>query len=454
MAAKSDSDSSSSSSSSSLADGEESIGGSNNLLLDISANDVVEEAQHNDVDATTVEVEHEVQENDICKVFLSRIPQTFNEESITRIFDELFGKDCVVEVSIVKKSEEDNEGSKPSSSGRDNKTSGVEDHRGFGFVTFATITQRNAAIDAGTIKGSAKSNSKRKHTLYIRPVVRNDDEEGGGAENNTNTGGSNGGICFLWQQHRCPYGNECKFVHDGDGGFLEKKVKKKQKCFAFKKSGKCKLGDECPYSHETTGNKTAESKGDVISEGKGDKNKKKDKSQTNCINWKNKGKCRKGDKCPYLHDESVREKVLAKKKGKDDTANLSSNTETKERHPLSIRVFGLNYETTEKDIRSFFEHCGPIVEVTFPTFEDSGRSKGYCGVLFQSPKATEKAVAMDGNELHGRWLQIQAGKMYLRKWEEVENGRKRDYQDDDKKPSVVGEYGQPVKKRKQHGFKD
>ena len=95
--------------------------------------------------------------------------------------------------------------------------------------------------------------------------------------------------------------------------------------------------------------------------------------------------------------------------------------EEKEKQPLSVRVFGMNYETTENDIREFFQDCGKIQDVTFPIFDDSGRSKGYCGVWFCSPKAVQKAVELDGQELHGRWLRIQAGKMYLKQWEELHN---------------------------------
>jgi RNA recognition motif-containing protein len=93
------------------------------------------------------------------------------------------------------------------------------------------------------------------------------------------------------------------------------------------------------------------------------------------------------------------------------------------------------------------------MELTFPTFEDSGRSKGYCGILFQSPKAVAKAVELDGKELHGRWLRVQAGKMYLKQWEEQhEAGNEK--RNKDEKQAQVGEFGQRVKRRKQHGFKD
>jgi len=140
--------------------------------------------------------------------------------------------------------------------------------------------------------------------------------------------------------------------------------------------------------------------------------------------------------------EEIKEKTKVesgkgkKRKGRD-----------KKRQPLSVRVFGLNYDTTEEQVREHFSDCGPIMELTFPKFEDSGRSKGFCGVLFQSPKAVEKAEALNGLELNGRWLSIQAGKMYLKKWQEnIENVQRE-------KEEIVGEFGQKVKKRKRHGFK-
>jgi hypothetical protein len=77
-------------------------------------------------------------------------------------------------------------------------------------------------------------------------------------------------------------------------------------------------------------------------------------------------------------------------------------------------------------LKTHFKECGvgvdtqhPIQEITFPVFKDSGRSKGYCGVRFQSPVAVTAAVELlHGQELQGRWLSVQAGKMMLREWEE------------------------------------
>jgi hypothetical protein len=87
----------------------------------------------------------------------------------------------------------------------------------------------------------------------------------------------------------------------------------------------------------------------------------------------------------------------------------------------------------------------------------------------------EAAVLLDGNELHGRWLRVQEGKMYLKKWEEAENKKSDDDGrwesgggsrkgggadmgvgggEEGRRPPPVGEYGQSVKKRKKHGFKE
>mmetsp|Transcript_24406 Transcript_24406/g.30034 ORF Transcript_24406/g.30034 Transcript_24406/m.30034 type:complete len:198 (-) Transcript_24406:40-633(-) len=184
--------------------------------------------------------------------------------------------------------------------------------------------------------------------------------------------------------------------------------------------------------------------------------KAKDSKEKDCINWKSKGKCRKGDKCPYKHDEAVRDACLEKKKRKaKGSGNQNKRGRSDNPQPLSVRVFGLNYDTKEEDVREYFKDCGPIREMTFPTYEDSGRSKGYCGIFFTSPKATEKACELDGQELHGWWLSVQPGKMYLKQWEARETERLNTEKDESNdKEILVGEFGQKVKKRKKHGFTD
>ena len=383
--------------------------------------------------------------HDEWKVFVSRIPQTFNEDSITRILCEVFGDGSVSDASLVYVKEENE---------AQTKDSETKEHRGFGFVTFSSKEVCDEAIARGTVRGSAKSSSKRKHTLYIQRVVREDGNEDATTESFTDKN-----LCYLWKKFRCPYGDECKFLHEGEGGCATNEAKV-QKCFSFKRRGKCKLGDKCPFSHDVSTKQGT----DVIETINTDKDKlSNDKASKHCINWKTKGKCRKGDKCPYRHDESVRLKALSKKDKTNDTDGLSKTKqklkerENKVKQSLSIRVFGLNYSTTKEDVQNFFIHCGKIVEISFPTYEDSGRSKGYCGILFASPKAVQKAVEeMNGSELHGRWLSVQEGKMFLRKWEEDERVRRGGgvrYGDAavEEEP-LTGEFGQKVKKRKKHGY--
>lgn len=377
------------------------------------------------------------------KIFLSRIPAAFNEEAIVQSLNKVFGEDSVDYVALTEPKRDEEEGEQYEKMEHEIDPSKEKEHCGFAFVTMSTVEKRNEAIEKGTIRGKVKETSKRKHTLYIRPIVRQ--EEGDmGDESASN---KDFDACFLWKKFRCPYGDDCKFKHEGEGGCEKKKEsvqdkRSNQKCFSFRTKGKCKLGNECPYSHDFVPKKSIP-----------ESVPKKDSKEKDCIGWKTKGKCRKRDKCPYRHDDAVREAFIAKKQKKVDKKR---DREEKVSQPLSVRVFGLNYDTTEDDVREYFKDCGIIKEIMFPTYEDSGRSKGYCGVLFVSPKATQKACELDGQELHGRWLSVQPGKMYLKQWEQREQDRKEGKvgQDEVEEDDKVGEFGQKVKKRKKHGFKD
>ena len=413
------------------------------------------------------------------KLHISRVPTTFNEDVVQRILETKLGsKDCVAEVTLIYPRDEEND----DEDGKGNKTGTADDgtegagedtgetagtaksddekvHRGFGFVTLSTSEWLQKALKLQTIRGGRKPTSSKKHTMYLRPYhdpKESKYKEGGDANDVMN-------ICYLWQQNRCPYGDDCKFTHSGPGGCREipsskTSTKKRQKCFTYKKTGKCKRGDDCPFSHDFVPNTKTATKDkerdsnedhDESTSASQPQNQAKPKSEKDCINWKTKGKCRKRDKCPYRHDVDVQKAALAKLKKKEknkkrrhdgeggfDQQHDSSNK--KQKQPLSVRVFGLNYDSKEDDVRDLFKDCGKIMEITFPTFEDSGRSKGYCCVLFTSPKAVTKAVELDGCELHGRWLRIQVGKMYLRQWEQNHEKQRQDsYRDEGERQEVI-----------------
>jgi len=348
------------------------------------------------------------------KIFVSRIPTNFDAASVQRLLEEQLGSGTVLHVALAYEKEEEKETTKEEDRFyRPNKkakklTEDAEQekqHRGYCFVTLENTGLVQKAIrEIQTVRGGAKPTSTKKHTLYIGPCL-NDSEEAGDSNQKQ--------PCFLYAKGRCPYGDQCKFAHDGPPAGEQQQPtaqnKKAKKCRDHRK-GKCKLGDACPFSHDFEPKSTA-----MISA--------RPDSEKDCINWKTKGKCRKQETCPYRHDPNVQETALRKKQNKND--GKGKRPQRSEKQPLSVRVFGLNYDTQPDAIRALFNDCGPIVNVDFPTFEDSGRGKGYCGVTFQSPKAVDTAVRLSGTELDGRWLSVQAGKMMLEDWEQHHADRKQ-----------------------------
>ncbi|GMH46337.1 hypothetical protein TrRE_jg1889 [Triparma retinervis] len=158
-----------------------------------------------------------------------------------------------------------------------------------------SATDRSIVLNAGTCKAG------KKHTVTFRPVQR--------------TGGENVGenVCYLYQRFVCPHGEGCKFLHTGEGG-CKVKGDGVKRCFEWVKKGKCGKGDACKFKHDegSKGSKMKKRPAAAVVEDDGGE-KKKGKGENDCNNWKSKGKCRKGDKCPYRHDEGVRIRALAKR---------------------------------------------------------------------------------------------------------------------------------------------
>jgi hypothetical protein len=499
-----------------------------------------DEEKHDDAAATANDNDNTDEEKYTHKIYIGRVPTKFTEDTVKRILIEKMmlagttgtgttnsnsgsGNDTniIEKVELIYPHDDDDNADgreKVPRSSKDkedeikkrnlDREHGIDvEHRGFGFIIFSTEKYRDDALKLQTIRGGRKVTSKKLYTMYLRPYVaitydddNNDNENGGGGEaeggaitsSSDNATNNARDICYLWNLHRCPYGNECKFRHVGIGSCLKKdedltpdelkqiKRKRNGKCFLYKKKGKCEKGDECLYSHDFEC---------VVPESeKKNDNTKKDNDKTNksesttkskipnslkdCINWKTKGKCRKGDKCVYKHDlelqkialekKAIKTKQNASKKRKHDNedddedgsnnkrsnnsnSNYQGGNNRKEKQPLCVRIFGLNYDTTENDIKEFIQsklgssngnddnsnnskdqnqnqqHL--IKSVLFPKFEDSNRSKGYCGIYFASPKAALDCVSKcDNEELHGRWLRVQTGKsMTIDEWDGLHN---------------------------------
>lgn len=70
-------------------------------------------------------------------------------------------------------------------------------------------------------------------------------------------------------------------------------------------------------------------------------------------------------------------------------------------------VGGLAWATTDEDLSRAFEEHGTVEEANVITERDSGRSRGFGFVTFETEDAAKAARdAMDGQELDGRKLRV------------------------------------------------
>ncbi len=73
----------------------------------------------------------------------------------------------------------------------------------------------------------------------------------------------------------------------------------------------------------------------------------------------------------------------------------------------SVFVGNLNYQTTEAELVQFFSVAGNVVSAKIPLDRDSGRSRGFGFVEFDSEEAVEQAIERcNDSELGGRKLRV------------------------------------------------
>jgi cold-inducible RNA-binding protein len=72
-----------------------------------------------------------------------------------------------------------------------------------------------------------------------------------------------------------------------------------------------------------------------------------------------------------------------------------------------LYVGNLSYDADDNALRDFFAAAGTVVAATIIRFRDSGRSKGFGFVEFESEEAAQKAIDMfNGQEHLGRKLVV------------------------------------------------
>ena len=71
-----------------------------------------------------------------------------------------------------------------------------------------------------------------------------------------------------------------------------------------------------------------------------------------------------------------------------------------------IYVGNLPYRLSKAELSGFFETCGAIEHVHIAMDRQTGDSKGFGFVTFESADAAQRALKLNGQELKGRALRI------------------------------------------------
>ena len=75
-----------------------------------------------------------------------------------------------------------------------------------------------------------------------------------------------------------------------------------------------------------------------------------------------------------------------------------------------IYVGNLPYSTSEDDLKEFFGECGEVEDVKIIMDRETGRSKGFGFVTFDSNDAVTASLEKNNTELDGRSLRINIAK--------------------------------------------
>jgi len=149
--------------------------------------------------------------------------------------------------------------------------------------------------------------------------------------------------------------------------------------------------------------KSGNDKDDAIKNEKADKEADKSPADTTkAVSGKRKRKRKRKNK--QQQDPSEHEKD-ADTKEVDEAAALAS----------TVYVEGIAFEASEDELREFFREQGDIkdiIEMRLPTWQDTGRLRGYGHVLFGSVQSAEKALTLSGKypKSRRRYLSIQKPK--------------------------------------------
>lgn len=71
-----------------------------------------------------------------------------------------------------------------------------------------------------------------------------------------------------------------------------------------------------------------------------------------------------------------------------------------------VYVGNFPYTVTEEELRAFFGEFGSIQELNLIKDRETGRSRGFAFISYESPAAAEAALGANGNDFKGRNLTV------------------------------------------------
>lgn len=112
-----------------------------------------------------------------------------------------------------------------------------------------------------------------------------------------------------------------------------------------------------------------------------------------------------------LQESNEKRKRKRKRKKKDTSSSLSGDDVNKlDSLEHTVYVEGIPFHCTEQDVKDFFVQNGieDIIQMRLPTWQDSGRLRGFGHVVFHSTDSRLKAMECSGKHIQNRFLTIQA----------------------------------------------
>ena len=254
----------------------------------------------------------------------------------------------------------------------DGGETGENHHSGNGLVVFATREGKEAALQQSSLHVSHRIVKLREWSSV---------EDG----RDTQT-------CYAWSNYNCTHGDDCRFAHTGPGSCVVVGTPyqgRRFQCMSWKGKGSCSKGDACSFIHsdklkaikaKAVPHTTASTASSSSSSSSSQKNKGERKEEVQvevegdakgastagtsgrglCSQFKKKGKCRRGDDCPYSHNlaaaaaskrsQRTAGNAVGTKERETPTTTSSSSSRSSSSNPdqISSRFFNSDQHLAQK----------------------------------------------------------------------------------------------------------